>query len=284
MSALITTDAQRSLIDRRSVRSGLRQISIRASLFLLGFLFFPGPAAHHGEAPAQESRSAAVYRQNTSNTSKAHDDVYRGLVNVINPYNSTCYDWRGRTIPCDFQGAYAELIMGKTSPKPRFRDNCDGTVTDKLTGLTWLRSAGCLGSYDWQSALSAVRQFRQGACERAGDWSLADGSGAGDWRLPTMDELCTLIDYGNRDPALPDGHPFLHIPSGFFWTSTTLDTYDKLVWVVYLQNGSTCYNEITNRAGHVLPVRSSGGREHFRESRRLDPPEPQAGFSAEAWR
>jgi Protein of unknown function (DUF1566) len=268
MSALIKTDPQRSLTDRRLVRFGLQQISIRASLLLCGFLFFLDPATHHGEALAQESGPAAVCRQNISNTSSAHNDIYRDLLNVINPYNSTCYDWRGRTIPCDFQGAYAELILGKTSPKPRFRDNRDGTVTDRLTGLIWLRSAGCLGSYDWKSAFSAARQFRERACAGAGDSSLADGSVAGDWRLPTMDELCTLIDYGNRDPALPDGHPFLHIPSGFVWTSTTLDTCDNLVWVVYLQSGGTCYNEITNRAGHLLPVKSSGSKQHYTENRR----------------
>jgi hypothetical protein len=56
------------------------------------------------------------------------------------PLESTCYDWRGNIIPCDFQGQYAELLLGKPIPDPRFVDNQDGTVTDSLTGLIWLKN------------------------------------------------------------------------------------------------------------------------------------------------
>ena len=85
---------------------------------------------------------------------------------------------------------------------------------------------------------------------------LSDGSSAADWRLPTMDELCTLIDFSRRDPALPNGHMFLNVPSGYHWSATTLDNHSEMVWIVYFESGTTCYDDVKNRAGHILPVRS----------------------------
>ena len=61
-----------------------------------------------------------------------NDEVLAG---IVNPFNSTCYDWKGDIIPCDFKRQYAELLFDKPIPDPRFMDNKDGTVTDNLTGL-----------------------------------------------------------------------------------------------------------------------------------------------------
>ena len=55
------------------------------------------------------------------------------LSDIVNPLKSSCYDWRGNTIPCDFKRPYAELLFDKPIPDPRFMDNNDGTVTDNLT-------------------------------------------------------------------------------------------------------------------------------------------------------
>ncbi len=54
----------------------------------------------------------------------------------------------------------------------------------------------------------AVNSLKEGDCGPDPNFVLSDGSSAGDWRLPTMKELCTLIDYSKRDPALPNGHMF----------------------------------------------------------------------------
>lgn len=37
-------------------------------------------------------------------------------------------------------------LNGINSPNPRFIDNNDGTITDNLTGLTWLKNANCIAS------------------------------------------------------------------------------------------------------------------------------------------
>ena len=174
---------------------------------------------------------------------------------IVNPFDSDCYDWRGVNIPCDFNRPYAELLFYKSNPDSRFTDNKDGTVTDNLTKLVWLKNTNCFGMLDWHRAMEVVEILAQGACGPDPDLLLSDGSSAGDWRLPAMMELCTLIDYNRRDPALPRGHMFSDIPPGYHWSSTTIDYHPEMAWIVYFESGTTCYENVTNRAGYIWPVR-----------------------------
>lgn len=105
---------------------------------------------------------------------------------------------------------------GVAWPGARFTDNADGTVTDGLTGLVWLKDAGCIGPTDWASALAAARQLASGAC------GLADGSSAGQWRMPNANELDSLVDVSRAAPALSTGHPFTGVDLAHaYWSSTT---------------------------------------------------------------
>ena len=65
--------------------------------------------------------------------------------------------------------------MGVEWPNPRFTDNLDGTATDNLTGLIWLKDANCFGPRTWSDALSVCNGLADGSC-----W-LTDGSDAGDF-------------------------------------------------------------------------------------------------------
>jgi hypothetical protein len=174
---------------------------------------------------------------------------------IINPFDAACYDWSGKSIPCHFKKQYAELMSDDRIPAPRFVDNNDGTVTDNLTGLIWLKNTNCFGMTDWKSALQAAKGLKDGDCGPEPFLTLSDGSSAGDWRLPTMKELCTLIDYSRRDPALPEGHKFWAVPGGYHWSATTLEYYSGMAWIVYMESGTTCYEDVKNRAGYIWPVR-----------------------------
>jgi len=145
-------------------------------------------------------------------------------------------------------GDDGNLQKGVAWPTPRFTDNGNGTVTDNLTGLIWLENANCFSSRAWADALSDANTLNSGEC------GLSDGSAEGEWRLPNVRELQSLIDYGRWDPALPSGHTFSGVQSGFYWSSTTLADGTAYAWLVGLYYGGVGNG---NKAGtfYVWPVR-----------------------------
>lgn len=158
-----------------------------------------------------------------------------------------CWDAAGNPIDCSGTGQDGEYQAG-VSVDPRFTDNGDGTVTDNLTGLVWLKDADCFGLRNWTNALSDANTLADGSC------GLADDSVAGDWRLPNVKELQSLIDFGEYNPALPPGHPFSGVQSYYYWSSTTRANYPVDAWRVDL--GIGVVNGTFKAATHyVWPVR-----------------------------
>jgi hypothetical protein len=130
-------------------------------------------------------------------------------------------------------GDDGDIQAGVPFPTPRFTDRGDGTVKDNLTNLIWLKRADCLGFGNWQSALDDANKLANGGC------GLTDGSQAGDWRLPNVKELQSLIDFGHFNPALSEGHPFSGVEARLYWSSTTVAHLpEDLAWLVSLYDGS----------------------------------------------
>jgi hypothetical protein len=123
------------------------------------------------------------------------------------------------------------LQKGVASPTPRFTDNNNGTVTDKLTGLIWMQNANAFGQRIWAEALSDANDLK------SGDHGLTDGSQAGDWRLPNVRELQSLIDYGRYNPPVPAVNPFTNVQSSYYWSSTTNASLTTNAWGVGFYDG-----------------------------------------------
>lgn len=144
------------------------------------------------------------------------------------------------------------LQKGVPWPSPRFTDNGNGTVTDNLTGLIWLKNANCFGIRTWNNALALCNGLNSGEC------GLTDGSAEGDWRLPNLKELLSLLDFGRSTPVLPSGHPFANVQSeveeDVYWSSTTLSNDTNRAWIVTMAYGNTGHAP-KSRDRHVWPVR-----------------------------
>ncbi len=141
---------------------------------------------------------------------------------------TTCWGTDGAVVDCstDGRGQDGDIRAGVAPPDPRFTDNGDGTITDNLTGLIWLKNANCFGQRNWEQALADANALADPQC------GLSDGSVRGDWYLPNRSELTSLLDFENFNPALPSGHPFMNFQSSFYWSSTTYAFSPAFAWDV----------------------------------------------------
>jgi len=153
-----------------------------------------------------------------------------------------CWNESFYEIDCSGTGQDGEYQMGTAWPNPRFTDNGDGTVTDNLTNIVWMKQADCFDSKDWPGTLSDCNELTTSSC------GLTDGSGAGDWRLPNVKQLLSLLHYGFQAPSLPntigtgqgsEGDPFIGVQGQYFFSSTSHAGSINAAWSVRISTGFT---------------------------------------------
>ena len=99
-----------------------------------------------------------------------------------------------------------------------------GTVYDTKTKLTWQQTVPST-TYTWANAKTY--------CAGVG----ASLGGAG-WRLPTLKELQTIVDYSQSNPSI-DSTAFPSTPAHIFWCSSPLAGSAPGAWGVSFYNGYT---------------------------------------------
>lgn len=142
---------------------------------------------------------------------------------------------------------------GGTAPNPdppcynttqRWVDCGNGTVTDTVTSLIYLKDANCFGLQGWVAAHASAAGLADGAC------GLTDGSRAGDWRLQTKEEWEGILARTCPTPPRIIGNgtdtrssiscysdsPWAEavecVPGSgcIWWSSTTDETYSGGAW------------------------------------------------------
>jgi len=126
-----------------------------------------------------------------------------------------------------------------TPSSSRYSDNGDGTVTDNRTGLIWMKNANCSEDWmTWEEAMQWATNLAHGQC------GLRDGSRAGMWRLPTIEEWKAMVDKKYKGPALSnaagtgqwkEGDAFSGVQSSWYWSSTSRSM--SSAWGVVLSVG-----------------------------------------------
>lgn len=127
---------------------------------------------------------------------------------------------------------------------PRFTDNGDGTVTDHLTGLEWVKDPHALannaGTVSWYSSVDFCNAL--------------SFAGHDMWRLPSYKELLSLTDY--EQERLPAGYPFIGIQDSYYWSGTTAArNTNNAHWVSV--HGGTVFDRAKTESVYVWPVRSA---------------------------
>jgi hypothetical protein len=101
----------------------------------------------------------------------------------------------------------------------RYIDNQDGTITDTKTNLIWEK----YGTKIYMTLDDALQYaFAKASTE------------AKEWRLPTIEELFSIIDYTKYDPAID---PIFDCKSSGYWSSSTYAYDPDRAWDVHFYNG-----------------------------------------------
>ena len=222
---------------------------------MLALLGFTAPALAGDLEPAGPPGSTMHTLEEIYNKVEAIDNKITPVpagppAPVAKTGQTKCYDATGAEIDCSGTGQDGEYQKGVASPSPRFTDNSDGTVTDNLTGLIWLKNAHAAGAWKtWADALTYCSGLKDG------DAGLSDGSTAGDWRLPNVRELFSLIDFGQYMPVLPVEHPFTGVQSSYYWSGSTYAGITGRAWVVGVFHGAVDSGGKSANVADVWPVR-----------------------------
>jgi len=176
----------------------------------------------------------------------------------INPF--TILDKCPEAGPIIVECKKASTKTVKFLPDPEFVDNGDGTITDKVNHLLWIKK-GLLKPMSLKEAEAFADSF-----------ILGDKMG---WRLPTLPELKTLL-YRERthnssgkkawiNPVFDDGK------GHHYWTTTTCqevtsieDRYqkkicregDSAVWLIHFNIGAIFWHHITSKIYDIWLVSS----------------------------
>jgi hypothetical protein len=163
-------------------------------------------------------------------------------------------------------------LSGCPAPGDRFTDNADGTITDNWTGLMWEKKGRDGSIHDWENRYTwstGEPYDPDGSAFTEFIATLNDTAFAGhtDWRVPTVDELLGILDYGQSLPATPamfrsncerdcSATECSCTASGFYWSSTTSLDGKGTAWLAFFGYGYVRSLEKTTDA-HVRAVRGS---------------------------
>ncbi|MBF0102789.1 MAG: DUF1566 domain-containing protein [Desulfobacterales bacterium] len=110
---------------------------------------------------------------------------------IVDTGQEKCYNDLGGVITCSqSEESFSGQDASYQKNTPTYTNNNDGTITDNNTGLMWQKDPGAKMTYN--EAVSGVSSFKL--------------AGYTDWRMPTIKELYSLIQFNGIDPSGMQGN------------------------------------------------------------------------------
>jgi hypothetical protein len=155
-----------------------------------------------------------------------------------------CFDESGAEVVCQDSGQDGAIKAGAPWPETRFTVR-EAVVIDRLTDLVWARNGNVVGkAVTWEQAFQEVQRLARNGY-----------GGLRRWRLPSINELESLVDCRFHSPALSAGHPFEQVQEGY-WSATTSFFETDWAWVLYLHKGACGVGHKPGKTFHLWPVTS----------------------------
>ena len=208
-----------------------------------------------GTCPSTGDQTAIQQYLDTASTDVAAalaGGILAGQGHRLRTGQTQCWNASGQ-VPCAGTGQDGEVQKGLDRA---YVDNGDGTITDTRTGLMWekLSDDGTIhdkdNDYDWPNHLAKAAGLNQQGF-----------AGYADWRVPNVNELQSLVNYGALDPAISPAFNTACIPGCTvltcsctgdlfteYWSSSALEYQPTKVWSVNFVYGEVHMSPYVNNA------------------------------------
>lgn len=156
--------------------------------------------------------------------------------------------------------SWAQVCQDQVSAQPDARFvvlDENHLVRDRLTGLLWQR---CSVGQFWngktceESSKRMIKSWFSWEDKRSAIIRTEKSDGLGDWRVPTINELQTIVNYQCIKPAIND-RIFPNTPSWKYWTTSLFSDNTNYAWVVDFTTGKASTALLTNASYHIRLVR-----------------------------
>jgi len=140
------------------------------------------------------------------------------------------------------------------APVERFKDNGNGIIMDKLTGLMW---KGCSEGQTWQHGRcqgdAAINNWQKTllhaeAANREGGYA-----GYSDWRVPNIKELESLVELACFESAI-NMEIFPDTPAWYYWSASPYLGDSEFAWGIGFRYGKSLIGR-KSQAYHLRLVR-----------------------------